>query len=180
MQWCSLIALILTVSVEAQAADEYGARDNGFGNETLLCNSTIAQANASGVFTFPVQFPIASATNTTTAGEAVQYVPDPSWALTVDVANDSTVQSTLWYDTAGQNYSDDVGIGYDACAFVIYSLPQNTIRLGQNDPGDCSGMLSDPCRKTILSRASESAQKWTSYASPPPYSNLSAGVLPTL
>jgi hypothetical protein len=41
-------------------------------------------------------------------------------------------------------------------------------------------MFSSQCRTAILDRTAQSALKWVSYASPPPYSNLSAGVLPTL
>ncbi len=174
MDWYHQTLLLLAVTI-AQAA--YGDHDNGFGNETLLCNSTISKANASGIYTFAVDYPTKQFN--ASSGPAEQNIPDPSWALTVDVAQNTT-QTTLWYDTAGQNYSNDLGIGYDACAFVVSSLPQNTIRLGQDDPGDCSSMFSQPCRDAILTRAASSAQQWTTYSSPPPYNNLTAGVLPTL
>lgn len=41
-------------------------------------------------------------------------------------------------------------------------------------------MLSQGCRDALLDRIASSALMWTTYASPPPYSNLSAGVLGTL
>lgn len=73
-----------------------GATDS-YGNETLLCNSTISNANASGVFTFAVDYPLAGAP--TSEGSVVQYVPDPSWAMTVDYTT-SALQTSIWYDTA--------------------------------------------------------------------------------
>jgi len=149
---------------------------NSDNDATWFCNSSIASANASGLFTFAVDYPLG---NGTSSGPTIN-VPDPSWALTVDVRNSST-HSSIWYDTAGQNYSDDLSINYDACAYIITGgLPINTLELGQDDPGDCSSMFSDACRSAILDRAAASAHNWVSYASPPPYSNLSAGVLPSI
>jgi hypothetical protein len=143
---------------------------------TLSCNSTIDKANASGIETFSVDYPI---DQNYKAGEAIKFVPNPSWAVTVDEISGET-QRTIWYNTAGQNYSDDLGLNYDVCAYVISGLPKNTIELGQNDPGDCSSMLSAACREDILTRLSESAYKWTSYYSPGPYSNLSADAVSSL
>jgi hypothetical protein len=99
--------------------------------------------------------------------------------MTVDDDNDSP-QTNLWYSTGGQNYSDDLALGYDVCAYYIGNLPLSTVELGQDDPGDCSTTFSDHCRTAILDRAAESAYKWVSYASQPPYSNLSTGVLSTI
>jgi hypothetical protein len=159
------IAAIFTV--HAAASDFFG------------CNSTIQAANASGIETFHVDWPLADAFENTSAGQPIQYVPDPSWAYTVNERS-GRVESTIWYDTAGQNYSDDMSLEYDVCAFILSDLPKNTIRLGQDDPGDCSSVLSSSCREEILDRMSASALKWTTYWSPSPYSNLSAGVLPAI
>ncbi|KAI5360599.1 hypothetical protein Slin14017_G087740 [Septoria linicola] len=112
-------------------------------------------------------------------GSLVVNVPDPSWAITV-AAIGANVQTSLWYDTAGQNYSDDLGILYDVCTFRFGNLPENTLRLAQDDDGRCGSTLSNECQAELRKRASNSAQLWTTYSSPPPYRNLTAGVLPTL
>ena len=147
------------------------------GSDLLLCNSTTTSANASGIFPFSVDYPVAN--NSNQAGSTIQNVPDPAWALTVDQSR-GQLQQTLWFDSAGQNYSDDLSLGYDVCAFALGNLPRNTVELGQDDPGDCSGMLTTECREALLTGISNSAVQLTSYASPPPYSNLSAGVMSSL
>ena len=169
LQLCTILALVH----RGMAANGTGST----GQNNQLCNSTMASANASGIFTFAVDYPLA---NSSQPGQPVINVPDPSWAITVNEQN-GTVQSSIWYDTAGQDYSHDLSIDYDACAFLITGgLPLNTLQLGQNDPGDCSSMFSQDCRTAILQKTAASALKWVSYASPPPYSNLSAGVLPSI
>lgn len=50
----------------------------------------------------------------------------------------------------------------------------------QDDPGDCSQTLSQQCRKAIIDLLESTAYNLAEYPSPPPYSNLSAGVLPAL
>ena len=142
-----------------------------------LCNSTIARANATGIFSYAVDYPSIDTILHNTEGDTVVNIPDPSWAVTVDALSG---EKSWWYDTAGQNYSVDLGIGYDVCAYLMTGLPLNTVKLGQNDPGDCSSTLSPKYRDEILTRAALSASKWSEYASPPPYSNLSAGVLPSI
>jgi len=148
-----------------------------YNNTTRSCNSSLASVNAFGTFTFAVEYPIDMAS--TAEGQSIQMVPDPSWLMTVD-RGDSVWDTSFWYDTAGQNYSNDLSINYDACAFIITHLPINTVELGQDDPGDCSSTLSQGCRAALMDRIASSAEMWTTYSSPPPYSNLSAGVLPTL
>ena len=141
-----------------------------------VCNATINQANASGVFPFAVDYPTAQ---NLSEGAMIQNVPDPSWAFTVSSADGST-EKTLWYDTAGQNYSNDLALEYDVCTFVVSGLTKNTLELGQDDPGDCTSTFSTDCSNAILIRLADSAHKWTQYFSPPPFSNLSAGVLPSI
>ena len=134
-----------------------------------LCNSAIDKANASGVLTYQVDY------LDPRPKSGGGFIPDPSWAVTVDGG-----QRTWWYDTAGQNYSNDLYIGYDVCAYIVYRLPLNTVELGQDDPGDCSTVLSQDCIDELTTRAALSANMWTTYSSPPPYQNLTAGVLPTI
>ena len=168
-----VVALLLAFTTTAQNLT--GSTSRADGSEIFLCNSTIGSANASGVFTFAVDYPIANQSNA--EGTVIRNIPDPSWAITVDVQN-GTTQTSIWYDTAGQDYSDDLSINYDVCAYAIGGLPINTLELGQDDNGDCSTMFSQECITTLRNRAASSAHQWVSYSSPPPYQNLTVGVLP--
>jgi hypothetical protein len=134
-----------------------------------FCNSSISAANASGIITYDPRDPYRS-------GDA----PAHSWAMTITGGNGQEIQRKFWYDTAGQNYADDVGLGMDVCAFPNFYLPLNAHRRGQNDPGNCSTVFSQPCVDAVTSMASQSALKWVRYSSPPPYENLTAGVLPSI
>lgn len=146
--------------------------------DAFVCKGGLAATNVSDIVTFPVQWEDSTLNQTHKENKTVVYVPGPSWAMTI--SQNDTLKTTFWYDTAGQNYSSDLTIGYDSCAFIFDNLPENTIRLAQNDPGNCTTTLSNDCRKKLLGVVASSAQKWTSYSSPPPYQNLSAGVLPTI
>lgn len=158
-----------------EGASEHGG-DTVSDTGVSLCNKTIDNANASGVFTYHVDYEnVENVEN----GTGPIWIPDPSWAITVN-QRDKELEQGIWYSTGGQNYSNDLAIGYDVCTYSISNLPLNTIELGQDDPGDCSIIFSSQCREAILDGTSQSAYKWISYASPPPYSNLSAGVLPTI
>lgn len=134
-----------------------------------LCNSSISAANASGILLF-------EPSNHYHGEEA----PDHSWAVTISGGNGQRIQREFWYDTAGKNYADDVGMGTDVCAFPNFYLPLNGHRLGQNDSGNCSTVFSQRCINAVTYMASMSALKWTTYSSPPPYENLTAGVLPSI
>ena len=137
----------------------------------FLCDGSISEANASGIVTHnPRDYQ-----NTGALG-----APDHSWAITVTGGNGQELERRFWYDTAGVDYADDVGINTDVCAFPNFYMPLNAHRLGQDDPGDCSTVFSQRCIDGVTAMASESALKWTSYSSPPPYENLTAGVLPSI
>lgn len=131
-----------------------------------LCNTSISNANASGIVTFNPRWPIGTA--------------DPSWAITITGGNGKELKRQFWYDTAGENYADDLALKTDVCAFAEFYLPLNAHRLGQHDPGNCSSVFTKRCIEGVTSMASISASKWTRYSSPPPYENLTAGVLPTI
>jgi hypothetical protein len=141
------------------------------------CRDEIVNANASGIYTFEADYPLPQRLQ---PGQRTQFIPDPSWAVTVSGGDGKEISRDLWYSTAGQNYADDLSLGYDVCAFIISSLPTNTLRLGQNDSGDCSHMLTERCIDELQSAASLSAHQWVTYSSPPPYQNLTAGVLPSI
>ncbi|USW55199.1 hypothetical protein Slin15195_G085180 [Septoria linicola] len=128
---------ILTFTVHKVQAQ---ASSNSTG--PTLCNSTISSANASEIVTFPVDWPLPRNTSVASQGSRVVNVPDPSWAITV-AAIGANVQTSLWYDTAGQNYSDDLGILYDVCTVRFGNLPENTLRLAQDDDGRCGSTLSN-------------------------------------
>jgi hypothetical protein len=107
-------------------------------------------------------------------------IPDPSWAVTVTGGNGEPISKKLWYDSTGLNYTDALGLGFDMCALVINPLPLNTVQLGQSDSGNCSSMFSQKCISALEGSASRSAHQWTTYSTPPPYENLTEGVLPSI
>lgn len=167
---CLGIVLCLSMAVSAQS--------NSSSEDTtgsLLCNSSISSANASGIYSFPVGIPRADQDFLTS-----ERVPNPSWAITVTGGNGESIERRYWYSTAGQDYADDIDINYDVCALIWSRLPINTIRLGQSDSGNCSTVLSERCIDGLTSKASSSALQWSTYSSSPPYENLTAGVLPSI
>jgi len=137
-----------------------------------LCNHSISDANASAIVTHD------PSTQYLTGGRS--GAPEHSWAITIEGGNGQKIERNFWYDTAGVNYADDVGMKTDVCAFPNFYMPMNAHRLGQNDSGNCSTVFSQHCIDSVTSMASESALKWTTYSSPPPYENLTAGVLPSI
>lgn len=140
-----------------------------------LCNGSISDANASAIVTHGEgRGLIGWDLNTARRAGA----PDHSWAATVTGGNGQELDRTFWYDTAGVNYADNVGIATDVCAFPNFDMPLNAHHLGQDDPGNCSTVLSQRCIDSVTSVAAESALKWTTYSSPPPYQNLTAEALP--
>jgi len=71
-----------------------------------------------------------------------EAVPYPAWATTVDHPANAT-QTSIWYDVAGQNYSDDLSLRYDVCSAIYKWLTVSTVRLAQDDPRDCSSTLEE-------------------------------------
>ena len=169
-------SVFLLVSATVAIAQSLDSSTNSFSEVTapnhLLCNGSISEANASGIVTHNSW----DVSNTFNGFGA----PDHSWAITVTGGNGQELNRRFWYDTAGVDYADDVGIGTDVCAIANFDLPLNAHRLGQNDPGDCSTVFSQRCIESVTSIASESALKWIDHSSPPPYENLTSGVLPTI
>lgn len=154
------------------------AQSNSSSQDTAgssLCNSSISSANASGIYSFPVEIARADQDSYTN-----ERVPDPSWAITVTGGNGESIERRYWYSTAGQDYADDIDINYDVCALIWSRLPINTIRLGQSDSGNCSTVFSERCIDGLTSKASSSALQWATYSSAPPFENLTAGVLPSI
>lgn len=142
-----------------------------------LCNGSISDANASAIVTHGEGRGLIG-WDLNTAHRA--GAPDHSWAVTVTGGNGQELDRIFWYDTAGVNYADNVGIATDVCAFPNFDMPLNAHRLGQDDPGNCSTVLSQRCIDAVTSVAAESALKWTTYSSPPPYENLTAEALPSI
>jgi hypothetical protein len=170
-------SVFLMVSATVAMAQSLGTSTNNSSSEAtaptyFLCNGSISEANASGIVTHNSR----QVQNTGSRHGA----PDHSWAITVTGGNGQELERRFWYDTAGVNYADDVGIDTDVCAFPNFYMPLNAHQLGQDDPGDCSTVLSQHCIDSVTAMAAESALKWTTYSSPPPYENLTAGVLPSI
>jgi hypothetical protein len=130
-----------------------------------LCNASITDANVSA---------------TIIDNPGTSWSKDGQWAMTITGGRGQGLERRLWYDTEGYDYADDVGIGIDVCALANFNLPLNAHLLGRNDSGDCSTVFSPRCIESLTSAASDSALKWTTYSSPPPYQNLTAGVLPSI
>lgn len=171
----------LLIFATAAISQSFDPRTNSSSEVTALsnrlCNASISDANASAIITHTQgQGRIGEDLNTGGGLGA----PDHSWAVTVTGGNGQELERRFWYDTAGVNYADDVGIDTDVCAFPNFYLPLNAHRLGQDDPGNCSTVFSQRCIDAVTSMAAESALKWTTYSSPPPYENLTAGVLPSI
>lgn len=79
----------------------------------FLCNGSISEANASGIVTHNSRD--VQKQNTGNGYGA----PNHSWAITVTGGSGQELERRFWYDTAGVDYADDVGIDTDVCAFPI-------------------------------------------------------------
>jgi hypothetical protein len=70
------------------------------------------------------------------------------------------VQSILWYNTGGLNYSDSLSLGFDACAIRFgYGALDNTYRRGQYDNGSCLATFDAECINAVQRQAEESAMQ---------------------
>jgi hypothetical protein len=81
------------------------------------------------------------------------------------------------YATGGANYSDDLALGYDVCAFTFPTYYLNTLYRAQSDSGNCFTAFDRDCVSALESAASSYADGLVLNATPPPNSNLSAGAL---
>lgn len=84
------------------------------------------------------------------------------------------------YATGGANYSDDLSLGYDVCAFTFLTYSDNTLLRAQADTGNCLATFDSECVSDLESAASGYADGLISNATPSPNSNLTAGSLPTV
>jgi hypothetical protein len=110
----SVLLLVLATVAMAQSLDT--STNNSSSEATyFLCNGSISEANASGIVTHNPR----QVQNT-----GNQYgAPDHSWAITVTGGNGQELERRFWYDTAGVDYADDVGIDTDVCAFPNFYMP---------------------------------------------------------
>jgi hypothetical protein len=72
------------------------------------------------------------------------------------------VQSTLWYNTGGLDYSDSLSIGFDACAIFpgdSGGMSSNTYLRSQHDNGSCLATLDASCIKAFQRQSEESAMQ---------------------
>lgn len=155
---------VLATSLAALAAAQTNTTTtNGTStNWEDLCDKQISNANASGIFPFSVHVSTTSVTNT----EIV--IPDPAWAITVTSPDEENrvANTTIWYDRAGQNYFDDTDLQYDACAFFLIRFPENTIRLAQDDNGDCTSAFTSDCISNLTKAAALSATTYNGDTTP--------------
>lgn len=104
----------------------------------------------------------------------------PITLLGAVVETSSSIVVSTWINTAGANYSDDFGLGYDVCAFNIQPFPYNNQLRAQSDNGSCYEMFDQSCVGALNSAAENYALQLTSNPSPPPNSNLTSTSLPTV
>jgi hypothetical protein len=162
---CQILAWLTLASIVSSQAP-FDPPETVAPVDRLLCNTSIDQATAWGVYPFNIGYPKHDGSP----------LPDPSWGITVTLRGGEKTKTSIWYDTAGERYDQDLEINYDVCAFIIFDLPRNTYLLGQRDPDDCSNMLTSTCVNAISSKATSSALQWTSYQGP----NMTDGVLPQI
>ena len=123
-----------------------------------LCNSTYAdKVNGSGIVDFSPGIRSAQKPNGDfSINQAADWtVPNASWLVTVQQPEglSSAGIGSFWYNTGGIDYWNDEKTLFDACAFVFLGpFPTNTIDLSQDDPGDCSNMLTSYCRSALISQ----------------------------
>jgi hypothetical protein len=157
---------VLTWAAIASSQILFTSPDASFPDDPHLCNTSIGNANRSGVYPFAVEYPKRDGS----------ILPEPSWAITVTLRGGEKTRTSIWYDAAGERYDQDLEINYDVCAFIVSDLPYNAYLLGQKDPGDCSTVLTPTCAHAINSRAASSALQWASYKGP----NMTDEILPRI
>lgn len=118
-------------------------------SSSLLCNSDSSAANSTSV----------ASMNFNTAQISIH-----SWAVTVASSNadDSSVETSVWYDPGNAPYDNNTLLGYDLCAFFISNLPANSNRFAQSGSGgQCGALLPQSCQNTLLARAEAEAKRQT-------------------
>jgi hypothetical protein len=72
------------------------------------------------------------------------------------------VQSTLWYNTAGLDYSDSLSIEFDACVIIPgdgRSMYRNTFLRSQHDNGSCLATLDASCIEAFQRQSEDFAME---------------------
>ncbi|GAB7329755.1 hypothetical protein MBLNU13_g01480t2 [Cladosporium sp. NU13] len=137
--WATLCALTLISVTAAQSNDEESADSSQF----ALCNSTFAEANGVGYESIHLD-----------------RTPNATWAVTLSAGSpvNTTVQTMLWYNTGGQDYSDSLNFGYDVCAidFGLGALNNTKLR-SQYDDGSRLATFDASCIKDFRQQAEEAA-----------------------
>jgi len=89
-------------------------------------------------------------------------VPNATWAISLSsgIPFNTTVQSILWYNTGGQDYSDSLSLGYDVCAIYLgLGALKNTNLRSQYDNGSCLATLDASCIDAVQQQAEDSAMQ---------------------
>lgn len=133
------LSAVLVFAAAAMSQTNSSADSSSGSTRGGMCNSSISNANASGIFTFPVQYPLQNP-DRSRAMEQVQetshvlHGPSPSLVETVRKSTETsgtTLQgktiATIWPSTT-------------TCALL---------RLGQHDLGNCSSMFTERCINKI-------------------------------
>jgi hypothetical protein len=85
--------------------------------------------------------------------------------------------ANIWLDPfKGEDLNDGTN-PYSACAYIIKQIPENTNRLGQDDPTNCESTLSQSCINALTHQAEETAKWLVQDPTLGPYSNLTPPIL---
>lgn len=119
-----LLLLLLTAGLAANVCAQLVAGSDGNGGrQSILCNKTFADANATGIFSFNPG--VAQGPQQDQPDNDSNYALDAAWGVTLwdNVgASNATLEYTAWYNTNGANYSNNAGLWYDVCVMTINTL----------------------------------------------------------
>lgn len=87
------------------------------------------------------------------------------------------VSANVWLDPFVDVDLNNGDNPFSSCAYIIRSLPENTIRRGQDDDTSCEQMLSKSCVEEITWRASQTARWLVQNPTYGPFSNLTVSFL---
>ncbi|KAM0706368.1 hypothetical protein Q7P35_005694 [Cladosporium inversicolor] len=161
--WAILHAVALVLGTTAQSNDEESS-------DIAFCNSTFTKANGVSCLakylvreriTEPLKtgfFPIDPEISFPLKG----HVPNATWAISLSagIPFNTTVQSILWYNTGGLDYSDSLSLGFDVCAIYLgLGASKNTNLRSQHDDGSCLAILDASCIEALQRQAEEAAMQ---------------------
>ncbi|QIW99866.1 hypothetical protein AMS68_005384 [Peltaster fructicola] len=140
------IVVLGLVGTAAAASYNYSASLSStaqFANGLVLCNTTFAAANATGLY-----YTTPSFDKTANYGVGFGLAQNTKYA-----SQGVGLQASLMVYPGTKQYLTNENLGYEVCALAmnVRALSENTILLGQNDTGTCATMLSNGCINDLKS-----------------------------